>query len=345
MQQPTAEISRGGEQVADSWHPDWGIHGRNPDAVPFEHRGWSKDRRRIYASMCRTCQTGNRLHAFATCRDRVHVMTHPETGEIAVRCETCKDRFCIPCGQKRSYDVCRALETLMKPAQDRLMFITLTVRGHPEQSLRELIGHLRAGWIALRKLEGWKQKVKGGGVMLEVKWSHTSGGHWHPHYHIICEGEWVDEQWLRKAWEVITGDSRECKVLKVQEPAKALSYVAKYASKPIDASFVRRPHLLDEAMKSLRGQRLCACFGSWHGTPLQPKKEPYDETECITAWCYEGTTDDLRSRASDGDERAARILAAVEHYFTARNILAHRRRSRPPDGSAVVTTPFPDADE
>lgn len=147
----------------DSWHPDWGVHGRNADSVPFEHRGWSRDRRRIYAAMCRTEQTGQRRHAFATCRDRVHVLTHPETGAIELRCETCKDRFCIPCGQKRSHDVCRALEGLMKPAADKLMFITLTVRGLPGQSLRELMGHLRAGWISLRKLEGWRQNVVGGG--------------------------------------------------------------------------------------------------------------------------------------------------------------------------------------
>lgn len=337
----TQPNERGRDTAADeSWHPDWGIAGRNPDAVPFEHRGWSRDRRRVYASMCRTDQTPARRHAFATCRDRVHVLTHPETEEIAVRCETCKDRFCIPCGQKRSYDVCRALESLMKPAADRLMFITLTVRGLPGQSLAALIGHLRAGWIALRKLEGWRQCVTGGGVMLEVKWSVTAGGHWHPHYHIICEGTWVDEGWLRRAWEVITGDSRECKVQRVVEPERALSYVAKYASKPVDASFIRRPALLDEAMASLKGQRLCACFGSWHGTPLQPKKEPFDETEVITAWCYEGTTDDLGSRASRGDTRAARLLAAVQRYFELQRVLLDRRRSRPPDGDAVEPAAF-----
>jgi hypothetical protein len=341
MQKNRPIESETGNASAESWHPDWGSHGRNPDSVPFEHRGWSKDRRRIYASMCRTEQAGNRRHAFATCRDRVHVMTHPESGEIAVRCETCKDRFCVPCGHKRSYDVCRALERLMKPAQDRLMFITLTVRGLPGQSLSELIGHLRAGWIALRKLEGWRQCVTGGGVMLEIKWSETSGGHWHPHYHIICEGSWVDEAWLRKAWEVITGDSRECNVQRVREPAKALSYVAKYASKPVDSSFIRRPALLDEAMTSLKGQRLCACFGSWHGTPLQPKKEEFDETETITAWCYEGTTDDLRNRAAGGDSRAAGILAQVERWFALRHVLDKRRRSRPPDGS--VAQPVQDA--
>lgn len=181
--------------------------------------------------------------------------------------------------------------------------------------------------------------------MLEIKWSKTSGGHWHPHYHIICEGSWVDEGWLRRAWEVITGDSREVNVQRIAEPSKALSYVAKYASKPVDASFVRRPALLDEAMVCLRGQRLCACFGSWHGTPLQPKKEVFDETETIVAWCYEGTTDDLRSKAANGDARAEKILAAVERYLRIRHVLSLRRRSRPPDGATAEPTPELFADD
>lgn len=315
---------------------------RNPDSIPWEHRGWQQTRRRVFASMCRVGIPDQRRCNFWACGDRVHVMRDQISDELEVWTERCHDRFCLRCGQLRSHRIAEALEGLMKPVIDKLMFITLTVRGRPDDSLRSMIDRLREGWKELRRLKGWKGLVRGGAVMLEVKWSATSGGHWHPHYHLVVEGEWVDEQWLRDAWKLITRDSDQVNVQRIKEPRQALGYITKYASKPMDSSFTSRPVLLDEAMKTLRGIRLAACFGSWHGTPLARKveSEGTDETEGLTQWVYEGTVDDLRTRASTQDQQAADVLAAVERILRVRSLRDQRRRGDaeshgPPDADAL----------
>ena len=180
--------------------------------------------------------------------------------------------------------------------------------------------------------------------MLEVKWSHTSGGHWHPHYHIVCEGTWIEQEWLRAAWKLITRDSHQCDVQRIKEPQKALGYVVKYASKPMDSSFTSRPALLDEAMRALKGVRLASCFGTWHGTPLSARmtKDDEDETEAITAWVYEGTTSDLEFRAGRGDADATKLLAAVERILRIRSLRFERPTGPPSEPTPVGLVPFHD---
>lgn len=294
-------------------------------------------RRKIYASMVRTSAPAARKHHFWTCGDRVHVARSMVDRELEVWSERCHDRFCLRCGQLRSRRIAEAMEHLMKPAADRLMFITLTVRGRPADSLTSMIDRLREGWKEIRRMKGWKAQVRGGAVMLEVKWSPSSGGHWHPHYHIVAEGTFIDEAWLREAWKLITRDSDQVNVQRIREPAKALAYVSKYASKPVDNSFVSRPALIDEAMTALKGVRLAACFGTWHGTPLARRieEEVEDETEVLTSWVYEGTVSDLRARTAAADEEARQLLEQVERILRVRS-LRHRRRDGPNDDSAVL---------
>lgn len=304
---------------------------RTIESMPWEHRGWHQTRKRVFASMCRTGISTARRSRFWTCGDRVHVMRHTSTEELDVYSEKCHDRFCMRCGQLRSRRIAECMEALMKPATDRLMFLTLTVLGRPTDSLASMIDRLRNAWKELRRLKGWQNHIRGGAVMLEIKWSATSGGHWHPHYHIVCEGTWIEEAWLRAAWKLITRDSHECNVQRIKEPEKALGYVVKYASKPMDSSFTSRSFLLDEAMTALKGVRLASCFGTWHGTPLSTKleKEAIDETEAITSWVYEGTTSDLEFRATRGDQAATQLLQHVERLLRIRS-LRYARPTGPP---------------
>ena len=321
----------GGEDPGSIQEEAWGWE--NPDWTPFEHRGWAPTRRRIYAAMARTDQSSQRKHDFCHCGERVHVFSHAVTGEVEFHSERCKDRWCLPCGQARSRRIAKSLGAMM--AKQRNMFITLTVRGWREQTLVSQLERLKAAWRELRRLKGWSTRVDGGAVMTEVKWSETSGGHWHVHYHIVAQGRFVDESWLKAAWKLITGDSDQVRVLPVNEEGRVLSYVSKYASKPVDASFTGKPHLLDEAMRGLKGQRLCACFGSWHGTPLLEEVEE-DETEFLTQWKYEGTTRDIQERALRGEAEAKRILEAVGRQQRLRHTLSERCRGPDENDSSTL---------
>lgn len=323
-------------QISSADDEDERIPFINSDAIPFEHRGWQPMRRRVMASMIRTEQSPGRRHDFWHCCENHHVFRSPDGGEIEVIPETCHDRFCLPCGARRSRRIAEATAGLMKEASDKLMFITLTIRGRPSDSLASMLDRLRDAWKELRRLRGWRDNVRGGVVMLEVKYSRTSGGHWHPHYHMICEGNWVDPKWLSAAWSVITRGSDQVDVQRVREERVALSYVSKYASKPLDPSFVMRPSLIDEAMVALKGVRLAACFGTWHGTPLSKgiTDEQADETAVLTEWVYEGTADDIAIRAGRGDTDAIQLLSRVERIMRLRHALTDRCTSPPSDPPA-----------
>lgn len=308
--------------VADSRYPAYDV---NPDFIPFEHRGWHNVRMRIRDAMEATDQPAARCHKFLACGDETYVYQDSVSGEIDFHGSRCGDRFCLICGQARSRRISNALEPRLKESQP--LFITLTIRGLPGDRLENLIDRLNAGWKELRRLKHWQQRIDGGAIMLEIKYSRTSGGHWHPHYHLLCHGRFIEKQWLSDAWKLITRDSDQVDIQRVTDLPKALGYVVKYASKPMDASFTMRPNLLNEAMRALKGRRLCACFGTWYGTPLNDRPEVTpDETEVLTTWRFVGTCRDLECRAGRGDRQAIDILSNVERQKRLRYALTLRCR-------------------
>lgn len=322
------------------------MRGECIDGMPFEHRGWRPMRLRIMEAMETSMQPTSRQHKFAHCGDDVHIYYEPQSKEVIWRGSRCEDRFCIPCGQARSRQIAECLRK--KVEEQRTMFITLTVRGGPKDLLETQLKKLTDAWKQLKRSPVWKEHVAGGAIMLEVKWSVTSGGHWHPHYHLLCHGKWLNQDRLRATWFSITGDSDQCDVQPVVETAKAIGYVTKYASKCVDSSFVMRPKRLAEAIHALRGRRLCACFGSWFGTPLREKLEPEDATKVLTGWMYLGTQRDLEYRSGNGDKEARIILGEVERQRAIRYALTERCRSNaasshpPPTGNVEHSNAYTD---
>lgn len=311
--------------VASERYPTYDV---NPDWIPFEHTGWHNVRMKVFDAMKSAEVPPARVCKFLACGDETYVYQNAATGEIDYHGSRCGDRFCLICGQVRSRRIARSLEPRLQESQP--LFITLTIRGTPGDRLANLIDRLNAGWKELRRLKHWQERIDGGAIMLEIKYSRTSGGHWHPHYHLLCHGRFIEQQWLRDAWKLITRDSDQVDVQRVTDLPKAIGYVVKYASKPMDSSFTMVPALLREAIKSLKGRRLCACFGSWYGTPLNdsPEVTP-DETEVLTQWRFVGTRRDLAFRAERGDTDSINLLAALDRVMQLRHSLIDRCTSPP----------------
>lgn len=278
----------------------------------------------------------SRRHKFAGCGDEVHCYWHALKQEAEFRGSSCNDRFCEVCGIRRSLQISRALRELIADAQP--LFITLTIRGKPTDHLAGMLVKLRAAWRELRRIPLWKNSIRGGAIMLEIKWSKSSGGHWHPHYHILADGSWIDVKRLRAAWYAITGDSDQVDVQRVRDLEEAMHYVTKYASKPTDASFTMHVGRCAEAIHALKGARLCACFGSWFGTPLREELEERDGTESLAGWIYCGTIDSLAYRSAEGDAEAKIILDQVERLRRIRSLAYDRRRGPPAMRGPTSTT-------
>lgn len=311
--------------LEDSRYDQWD---RTPESIPFEHTGWHHTRMKVREALILEELPPARVWKFGHCGDDVFIYQNTTDGEIDFHGSRCGDRFCMVCGAIRSRRIAQSLRELI--AKEQPLFITLTVQGKPGDSLASMLDRLADGWKQLRRLDHWKERIRGGAIMLEVKYSRDSGGHWHPHYHILAHGKFIEKEWLKEAWHLITRDSFIVDIKRVHELEGALGYVTKYASKPMDSSFTQTPNLLREAIRTLRGRRLCACFGDWYGTPLNERvDDEEDDTEVLTSWRFLGSKSDLEFKASRGDAMAGDVLRTVERLARLRHAFTVRATSPP----------------
>jgi len=186
-------------------------------------------------------------------------------------------------------------------------FITLTLRAS-NTPLTDQIDRLFRSFRALRVDKNLGGKLKGGAAFGEIKIGERSG-RWHPHLHVIAEGAFIDQKELSRAWHRITGDSTIVDIKRVDSVERAASYVAKYVTKPADASVFANTELLDEFVCAIAGRRLCSTFGSWRGFCLDAP--PPDDVQWITL----GSVHSLRLSASDGNVDALRWLEAASRKW------------------------------
>jgi hypothetical protein len=284
-------------------------------AESFRHSGWHRDRVRVYKAMQDAAVPAARLNRFANCGDTYHVLRSTEDpSKHRLAAHACHDRFCKVCGGERSRLIARNTRDYLKGAPSR--FITLTLRndGRP---LADLLKHLYASFTALRKTKLWKTTQTGGVAFLEVKRSPKTGL-WHPHLHVLSQGKYIDQPKLSTAWKAVTGDSHIVDIRLVRDEASAVTYVTKYASKPMDGTVTDEPAHLIEALHALKGVHTVLTFGKWRGMPLHAKPEE-------GKWERVCTLSELAVKAVNGDAEALALLKQLTgdhapHWLTAARI-------------------------
>jgi len=285
----------------------------------FRHSGWAVFRKKIWESMIRTGQTPSRRRAFGECGSyswtEQNVYKHDE---FRFRHNHCHDRLCTPCANARSQRITAAL--LQVIGDQPVSFITLTLCGRGE-TLSDLIDRLFKHFRALRLHPTWADKVRGGAAFIEVKWS-DKAQRWHPHLHIIADASFINQGELSDVWRGISKDSFIVDIRRVKNPQVTGHYVTKYASKPINSSFINEPERLDEALKSLKGRRLCLCFGTWYHTPLNgAEDEEFDLEQDHKDWKMFCDLETLLQRACSGESHAISVLMAAGGEFRWRQML------------------------
>lgn len=288
-------------------------------SINFRHTGWAHDRRRVYDSLRRTGQSGNRLHAFCECGKHAYVFQSLQDPDCyTLGGSTCHDRFCLPCGRERSRIIAGNVKTRIaaKPAR----FISLTLQSTTEP-LAELLAKLTRDFTALRRSALWRKRVTGGVAFLEVKWFESTQ-RWHPHLHCLVQGRYVPRQDLSKLWHKITGTSMVIDIRIVEDERQCTHYICKYASKPLDRTVIVSPPRLDEAIVALKGKRLCMTFGTWRGYKLTEAPESGE-------WVQLGTLSEIIARAEDGNQEAQIALDALR--------VEYAPQTRAPPTSTVVT--------
>ena len=274
--------------------------------IAFRHAGWQRDRVRVHRAMAAAGFPKTRLERFAVCGHNAWVVQHPDDPNVyRIHANTCRDRYCLPCGHARARTFAANLAAIV--GRSTFRFITLTLK-HNCAPLRTQIDRLFASFRRLRQTAIWKASQTGGVTFLEVKRSSGATG-WHPHLHILARGRYLKKRFLSAAWHTVTGDSFIVDITLVKHADEVTRYVTKYASKPMDASIFRDADVLPEALQALKGRRLVSSFGDLRGEQLVLPTDSVD-------WIPVDTLARICVAARNGDSNAIVImekLSCQEH--------------------------------
>lgn len=160
-------------------------------------------------------------------------------------------------------------------------------------------------WFKLvRKEECWKNAVKGGVGVVEIKRGKGSDL-WHPHIHCLVHGHWLDAPKLVAAWRRITGGSTGVKVEAVRDAHDAGRYVAKYLGKGFDRSVITDHFDLVECVRGLGGRRLLVTFGDWYNAVDDGDRPPEP------GWRLVGGLHGILAAAERGEPWARGVLLSL----------------------------------
>ena len=221
-----------------------------------------------------------RVQDCGTLLEFAHALDHGKIDPhgTLVNANFCKDRLCPMCAWRRSRKVFGQVSRVMEKIQDKykFLFLTLTVRNVPAESLSDALNRLNSAFNQLMRQKLVKKVVKGYFRALEVSYNHNSKTY-HPHFHCVLavpkgylsNGDYISrDKWLelwRKCYKddsITQVDIRVCRnknsSVNDADISSAVAEVAKYAVKQ------KINTLPDEAIKvlalSLKGRRL-AVFG------------------------------------------------------------------------------------
>lgn len=271
---------------------------------PFKHRGWARDRARVYAAIQASASPAARARRFASCGAQHWVLMHRDQSSLyRIVASTCKDRFCVPCGRSRAWTLRNNLAN--KADGLTLRMLTLTLQ-HTDRPLADQLDHLHTAFRTLRRSRLWRDRVRGGLAFVEIALSATDGC-WHPHYHILLDSDYLPQAQLAALWLDATGTSRVIDIRLVRDRRIIDGYVTKYVTKPIPAAVYRQPDRLQAAVDALAHRRLYWAIGSWSRWGLLSHADP-------SKWTLYAHEDAIWERAMAGDMHASAILDQLHAY-------------------------------
>ena len=238
---------------------------------------------------CTALKSENHIKALKECRTYASLRRDFATGDVMVFGDSCRNRWCPMCsGQKAAYAKDQTklyIESLKSPKM-----LTLTLR-HNVNDLKSQIEFLQERFRSLRSRAYWRRNVFGGIWFLQVKRGKNSGC-WHPHLHILLDGNRMEHGTLSDLWNQVTYGSPILDIRYLRDQEAAVDYVARYTSRP---AMLKESPLADrvEIIEALFGKRLCGTFGNAKAVTLTPPK-----VEATGEWDYIGHYDDIVVRSS-----------------------------------------------
>lgn len=252
----------------------------------------------------KTGQSCRRTQNFAECGNTLWAVA--DGSELRLVCNRCHDRLCETCQRERQAAVVEGVLLKCHDAEKRLRFVTLTLK-HVAAPLALQLDRLISCFKLLRSHPAVSRAMLGGVWFVEVKLD-KAGNLWHPHLHVIVEGDFVQQKVLAKSWYEVTGDSYIVDIRQIDSVAERARYVAKYATKPLHSAVSLQQVKLEEFVVAIKGRRLYQCFGSWVGAV---KREAVQKP----AGRMVGRVDSLWRDALEGDADALGWMRRLHGQF------------------------------
>lgn len=216
----------------------------------------------------------------------------------------CKDRLCPLCSRLRGAE-CTSRITALVMRMRSPRFLTLTVK-NSDGDLGAQINRLFACFRDFRRRESWKDHVRGGCYSLEVTFNRKDGT-WHPHLHLIIDGEYWTQKEISGEWLQCTGDSSIVHIEKVHDAQRTAKYISGYVNTPPDISGWPANKACEYAV-ALHGRRVLHSFGCCHGRVVDEDPETAEKQTTVHV-CGVAL---LRRRASGGCVHASKALRLME---------------------------------
>lgn len=238
-----------------------------------------------------------------------------ETSEIRIHEFRCKLRHCPYCGKLRAAQLCAKILPLIQKMDD-VRRIDLTTKSN-DDPIREQFRHIVKCFAELRKTDLWKAHYSKGFYSLEATHNNETD-QWHPHIHIIVDGEYLKHARLKKLWHEITGDSTIIWLKRCATQSQAVYYVNKYVTKTQDPSLVP-DHRIAEWALALKGMRFVNLFGGLRHDKINDE----DERPKMNIHIYTPMSQ-LSNAICEGDKEAQEIWD---------NLIYHDKRGVPALGT------------
>lgn len=205
-----------------------------------------------------------RVNLLRDCRQGAYFAVNSETRAVRIISNHCSLRWCPMCSSAKSFFVTESVTELIHGMKHPKM-ITLTLK-HTSSPLADQIEHLYASFRRLRKMKPIEKKITGGVWFFQIKKTKQTN-EWHPHLHMLVDGEYIAQRYLSNLWRKASYGSYVVFIKPVKDPQKSAEYVARYAVKP---AYLVYYSLQDgvEIVTALHGRRICGTWGVGRGCCL-----------------------------------------------------------------------------
>ncbi len=285
----------------------------------FRHSHWRCRRERVAACLASAGASTFALDRFKNCGSGCVVEMTAKGERVRLKACYCHSRHCEPCMRAKGNKIAANLRTrLGEQSAGRYRFLTLTLR-HTKRPLDEQLKKLYASFRKLRGYREWKDSQWGGAAILEVKYDEKNG-FWHPHLHLISEGNFLDKRSLSTLWRKASGDSYIVDIRSLKNEKEVAHYVTKYMAKGTSPGVWEIESVAQEWIIATKGVRSLHTYGTWRGFRLLQVAEDNLEWKPVCSLIS------LYAAIEKNEDWAMRLLKRLEE----KRLSAEKNKAPPP---------------